>query len=127
MSERDTPVDLVGKRILVVEDEGLVALDLKVTLEGAGMIVIGPAARLPDALLLAEKSLPDAAVLDVRLEVGTTLPLAAWLARQGVPFLFQTSDPNLIDAAHAAVPVLRKPFRTEQLIGALAALLSRRR
>ena len=44
------------------------------------MIVIGPVARLADALLLAEKSLPDAAVLDVRLEVGTTLPLAAWLA-----------------------------------------------
>jgi len=44
-----------------------------------------------------------------------------------VPFLFQTGDPSLIDAAHAAVPVLRKPFRPEQLVGALAALLDRRR
>ena len=120
-------MDLIGKQILVVEDEALVALDLKVTLEGAGMIVIGPVARLADALLLAEKSLPDAAVLDVRLVVGTTLPLAAWLATQGVPILFQTSDPSLIDAAHATVPVLRKPFRHEQLIAALATLLGSER
>jgi len=40
------------------------------------------------------------------------------------PFLFQTSDPTLIDATHSAAPVLRKPFRPEQLIAALAALLA---
>jgi hypothetical protein len=90
------------------------------------MIVIGPAARFPDALLLAEKSLPDAAVLDVRLEMGTTLPLAVWLATQAFHFCFRRADPSLIDAAHAGVPVLRKPFRREQLIGALAALLGQR-
>ena len=78
-------------------------------------------------MLLVEKSLPHAAVLDVRLEVGTTLPLASWLATRGVPFLFQTSDPTLIDAAHSGVPVLRKPFRGEQLIAALAVLLARER
>ena len=84
------------------------------------MVVLGPAGRLADAMLLAQKSLPVAAVLDVRLEVGTSLPLAGWLA-----VLFQTSDPTLIDAGYSAVPVLRKPFRPEQLIAALGALLAK--
>ena len=88
------------------------------------MVVLGPAGRLADAMRLAEKSLPVAAVLDVRLEVGTSLPLAEWLGERDVPFLFQTSDPTLIDAAYSAAPVLRKPFRPEQLIAALAALLT---
>ena len=117
-------MDLDGKQILVVEDDPLIALDLKATLEAAGVIVVGPAARLADALSLSEKSLPDAAVLDVRLEVGTTMPLAAWLATHRVPYLFQTSDPTLINAAHSAAPVLRKPFRREQPIAALVALLA---
>ena len=73
------------------------------------------------------KVLPVAAVLDVRLEVGTTLPLAKWLAERGVPFVFQTSDATLIDAAYLAAPVLRKPFRPEHLIAALAALLDQER
>jgi DNA-binding response OmpR family regulator len=124
-------VDLVrclrGSLILVVEDDPLIALDLKATLEHAGAVVLGPAGRVRDAVLLAEKSLPAAAVLDVRLEVGTSLPLAQWLAERDIPFLFQTSDPTIIDAAYSAAPVLRKPFRPEQLIAALAALLAKER
>jgi DNA-binding response OmpR family regulator len=116
---------LNGRRILVVEDDLLIALDLKATLEHAGMVV-KVAARLADAMLLVQKSLPDAAVLDVRLEVGTSLPLADWLAERGVPLLFQTSDPTVIDAAHSTAPVLRKPFRPDELIAALADLLAMR-
>jgi two-component system, response regulator PdtaR len=92
-------VDVLRSLILVVEDDPLIALDLKATLEHAGVVVLGPAGRLKDAMLLAEKSLPAAAVLDVRLEVGTSLTLAKWLAERDVPFLFQTSDATLIDAA----------------------------
>jgi DNA-binding response OmpR family regulator len=113
--------------ILVVEDDPLIALDLKAALEHAGAVVLGPAARLKDAILLAEKSLPVAAVLDVRLAVGTSLPLAKWLADRNVPFVFQTSDPTKIDAEYSAAPVLHKPFRPEQLIAALAALLAKER
>ena len=80
---------LHGRLILVVEDDPLLALDLKATLEHAGMLVLGPAGRLNDAMLLAEKSLPVAAVLDVALEVGTSLPLAKWLTERDVPFLFK--------------------------------------
>jgi len=119
----DPQRSLDGRLILVVEDDPLIALDLKATLEHAGVIVLGPARRLADAMLLAEKSLPVAAVLDVRMEVGTSLPIAKWLAERDVPFLFQTSDPTLIDEAYSAVPVLCKPFRPEQLIAAIATLL----
>ena len=131
LSGNGNHVDLLrylhGKRILVVEDDPLIALDLKATLEHASVVVLGPAGRVRDAMLLAEKSLPVAAVLDVRLEVGTSLPLAKWLAERDIPFLFQTSDPALIDAAYSAAPVLRKPFRPEQLIAATAALLAQER
>jgi hypothetical protein len=58
----------------------LIALDLKATLERAGVIVLGPAGRVSDAMLLAGKSLPVAAVLDVRLEVGTSC-----LSQNGLP------------------------------------------
>jgi DNA-binding response OmpR family regulator len=71
---------------LVVEDDPLIALELKATLEHAGVVVLGPAGRLKDGMLLAEKSLPVAAVLDVRLEVGTSLPLAKWLAERDILF-----------------------------------------
>jgi DNA-binding response OmpR family regulator len=129
--EKGNHVDLLrflhGKRILVVEDDPLIALDLKVTLERASIVVIGPAGRLAVAMLLAEKSVPQAAVLDVRLEVGTSLPLAEWLAERHIPFLFQTSDPTLIDARYSDAPVLRKPFRPEHLVAALAALLAKKR
>jgi hypothetical protein len=87
---------LLGSLILVVEDDPLIALDLKATLEHAGAVVLGPAGRVRDAMLLAENSLPAAAVLDVRLEVGTSFPLAKWLAERDIPFLFQTSDPALM-------------------------------
>jgi CheY-like chemotaxis protein len=121
----DSQCFLHRRKILVVEDDPLIALDLKATLEHAGMVV-KVAARLADAMLLVQTFLPDAAVLDARLEVGTSLPLAAWLAERGVPFLFQTSDPTIIDAPHSAAPVLRKPFRPEDLIAVLVDLLATR-
>jgi hypothetical protein len=59
------------------------------------MVVIGPAGSLADALLLAKKSLPDAAVLDVRLEVGTSLPFPEWLAERHILFVSdERSNPH---------------------------------
>jgi len=115
---------LHGKLILLVEDDPLIALDVQLTLEDAGMIVLGPAGRVDHAIRLAEQSLPVAAVLDVRLEVGTSLLLAAWLAERAVPFLFQTSDPSVVEAAYPSAPVLRKPYQPDQLLQALASLLA---
>lgn len=117
--------DLAGRRILVVEDDPIIALDLKTTLDGAGAVVIGPASSLDKALRLAQEVALDAAVLDVRLEHGDTLPLAVRLVGRRVPFLFQTSDPGVVAALFPDVPILRKPFRPEHLVASLADLLAK--
>ncbi|MBS0232522.1 MAG: response regulator [Proteobacteria bacterium] len=116
---------LKGRRILVVEDEPLIALDIKYTLESSGASVIGPAARVSDALVLAAQGCPDAAVLDVRLHGDTTtFPVAVWLSERGIPFMFQTSDPGAIGVAYRNVPVLRKPFQPEELLSKIDELLA---
>jgi DNA-binding response OmpR family regulator len=117
---------LQGRRILVVEDDPLIALDIQEILTAAGVTVIGPTSRLAHALRLVESREIDAAVLDVRLEVGTTLPLAERLAERGVPFLFQTSDPGVLGGQYQGAPVLVKPFRPDGLIAALEILLAKR-
>ena len=116
--------ELAGRRILVVEDDPIIALDLKKILEEAGAIVFGPASTLDKALRLAEDLHFDAAVLDVRLERGDTLPLALRLEGRRMPFLFQTSDPGIVAGLFPGVPVLRKPFPREQLVAQLAGLLA---
>jgi DNA-binding response OmpR family regulator len=115
---------LGGRRILVVEDDPLIAMDMQHILEDAGGVVIGPAGSLASALAIVEKNQVDAAVLDVRLETGDSLPLANVLRERGVPFLFQTSDPDLIQGLYAGVPVLRKPFRPAELVAELSALVN---
>jgi CheY-like chemotaxis protein len=113
---------LRGRRILVVEDDVILALDLQETLREAGATVIGPAGALLQALHLVEHNRLDAAVLDIQLGTVTSLPLADQLAKEGIPFIFQTSDPQFLNGAHACVPILTKPLRSDELVDALAAL-----
>jgi hypothetical protein len=64
--------------------------------------------------------------LDVRLQADTTtFPLADRLLQNGIPFIFQTSDPGLIAPTYASVPVLRKPFQPEQLLAKIVDLLAK--
>lgn len=116
---------LVGRRILVVEDDPIIALDLKTILEDAGAVVTGPAADLATAFRLAEQHAHDAAVLDVRLEREDTLSLATQLLERRLPFLFQTSDARLVTGLFPGVPILRKPFRADHLVASLAELLAK--
>lgn len=113
---------LHDRRILVVEDEPILAFHLAEMLREAGAIVVGPAGDLGKALALFDDSL-DAAVLDVQLGKNNALPLADQLAGRRVPFIFQTSDPRFLRGAHWRAPVLAKPIQREQLIETLAALL----
>lgn len=115
---------LKDRRILVVEDDPIIAIDLQQTLESAGAVVIGPASNLDAALRFLENSVFDAAVLDVRLEQGDTLPLATLLMRRRALFLFQTSDAGLVSGLYPGVPILRKPFRPEHLVASLEVLLA---
>jgi DNA-binding response OmpR family regulator len=116
---------LAGRRILVVEDDPIIALDIKTMLQEAGAVVSGPAANLATAMRLAEQHAHDAAVLDVRLELEDTLPLATILLERRLPFLFQTSDARLVAGLFPGVPILRKPFRAEHLVASLAGLLAK--
>lgn len=113
-----------NERILIVEDDPIIALDLSRIISSARMKVVGVAATTWAARRLVNDSATDAAVLDVRLEVGDTLDFARELRVRKIPFLFQTSDPRLVVGLSPPPIVLAKPFRPEKLIEALRELLS---
>lgn len=83
---------LGGSRILVVEDEALIAMELAQMIEEAGGIVAASVRSRHEALNLAEHAEFHAAVLDVRLPDGTAFDVASRLAAKGIPFLFCTAD-----------------------------------
>ncbi len=105
-----------GVRVLVVEDEMLVAMNLEDMLVDMGAVVIGPAMRIDFALELAESEEIDIAVLDINLHGGRSYPVAEVLRRRGVPFLFATGYGHAEDeAGFADVPTLAKPYRRADL------------
>ncbi|HEX6011198.1 MAG TPA: response regulator [Geminicoccaceae bacterium] len=85
----DSP--LSGRRVLVVEDELIVAFLLEDMLAGLGCAVVGPAARVDQALALLDAEAIDAALLDVNLNGHKSYPVADALAARGVPFVFSTA------------------------------------
>lgn len=118
---------LAGKRVLVVEDDVLIALDIASELRNAGCVVLGPALRLEAAMTLAEPRELDAAVLDVFLQGAYAWQLAGVLGARRVPFIFQTGFGQFLDipADFASVPLLDKPLRPGTLRRELAAMLQR--
>src|SRR3954454_765531 len=84
-SGEDRPFE--GRRVLVVEDEYIVALDLEDTLRALGCEVLGPAASVARALALLARERPDAVTLDLNLLDELAVPVAELLASMGVPFL----------------------------------------
>jgi two-component SAPR family response regulator len=112
---------LEGRRILIVEDEVLIALDLENILKQTGAEVIGPMATVSDALACLSDHAPvDGAVLDVNLGGEFVFPVADALMESRVPFLFLTghSDDHL-PARHHDRPVIRKPYLASHLLEAL--------
>src|SRR5271166_390105 len=103
---------LENRSVLVVEDNPIIALDLQIILEAAGATVVGPAYDLSKALNLIEANNVNAAVIDYLLQAGDTLPLARVLGERGIPFLFQTSDPEGVATKHVGATILPKPYRT---------------
>jgi DNA-binding response OmpR family regulator len=115
-----------GRRILLVEDEALIALDVQDGLEDAGYVVAGPAARLDRAVALASSEAIDAAVLDVNLAGVQVWPVAEILRQRGIPFLLVTglSTGSGLPAFCARVPRLAKPFVRAALLDKLAEVLN---
>ena len=75
-------------RVLVVEDDALVAFDLEVLLKAAGYSVVGPVGRLEEAVAMASEGLFDVALLDIHLRGEEVYPVADILTGRGIPFMF---------------------------------------
>jgi DNA-binding response OmpR family regulator len=120
---------LNGARVLVVEDETLIAMALADTFEDAGAEVVGPAASVRDAFQLLGRQDIDAAILDVNLLDGEVTPVAEHLVARGVPILLYTGRgaPADLRARHPELPVLLKPARAEVLCQTLAGLVKKPR
>jgi CheY-like chemotaxis protein len=115
---------LEGKRILVVEDEFIIAAMAEDMLTELGATVVGPAATLAKALFLAETEHFDAAVLDVNMHGVRIDPVAKALSERGVPMVFATGygECTLDDAPHA--PILDKPYTQDKLGCALVSAMN---
>src|SRR3954470_24551689 len=113
-----------SRRVLVVEDEWLIAEVLKETLEDAGYQVIGPVSRVAPALRLIEEHDLDAAVLDVSLATEASFPIAHSLAAGSIPFIFVTGYVNAdLPVDFKGRPILNKPIEETALISLLERLL----
>ncbi|HEX4893384.1 MAG TPA: response regulator [Hyphomicrobiaceae bacterium] len=124
-----SPADGGGRiRVLVVEDEPLIALDLKEELEQAGFAVVGPAFKLSEGLELAADAAVDVALLDVNLGKETSAPVAGRLRDRNIPFLFTTgySDQALIPPDLQDVPRLSKPYQFSRLVEAICKIARNR-
>jgi CheY-like chemotaxis protein len=101
---------LAGVRLLLVEDEALVAMELEDLISSLGGEAVGPFGRIADALEALRRERIDGAVLDVRLDGDTTFPIADVLLRAANPILFVTGAVSSIPARYRHVPRLHKPF-----------------
>jgi CheY-like chemotaxis protein len=115
-----------GRRVLVIEDEMMVAMLLKDMLADLGVTVVGSAARVEHALALIEAAgALDAAVLDINLNGQMSYPVADALVARRVPFLFATGYGGAsVMNGYRSFPLLRKPFRLLELVDALTKLLT---
>jgi CheY-like chemotaxis protein len=109
---------LAGRKVLVLEDEPVVAMLVEDMLVELGCIVVGPASRLDDALAMAEREELDLAVLDINLGRVDSFPVAEILRQRSVPFIFATGYGDRATPFPAA-PVVAKPYRADDLYAAL--------
>ena len=114
--------DRARPRVLVVEDELMVAMGLELVLADAGYEVVGPLGRLDDALAAARVEEVDFALLDVNLRGAEVYPVADVLSGRGIPFTFLTGyGREALPARHAGGSILSKPFEASKLRATVAA------
>lgn len=109
---------LAGKRILVIEDEFLVASLLRDMLAELGAEVVGPAQNLEIGTALAEREVLDAAVLDINIDGERSDSIAQVLMARNIPFVLATGYGERA-ASWGGVPVVDKPYRKRTLAAAL--------
>jgi len=119
-------IRLSHRRVLVVEDEVMIGLDLVQLLESHGAIVLGPASNVDEALHLMAGSKVDCAVLDVNLAGVHVAPVVQELQRSATPFVFVTGyyGKDLLPS-YRSHPIFQKPFNPEDLIDTIAQIVPR--
>ena len=115
---------LAGRRVLVVEDEMMVLMNIEGALAELGCAAVSVAATVDDALALIEAEGFDVAMLDVNLSGEPSYRVADALVQRSIPFVFSTGyGEQGIEARFHGQAVLRKPYSDEQLADALIRLL----
>ena len=117
---------LAGLKVLIVEDEPFIALNLAFGVEEAGGVPLGPASSVAKALRLIENELPDAAIVDVDLPDGKIGPVLAVL-RPRVPVVVHTGVglPEALREAHPELLVCTKPTAPSELARRLRVEITR--
>ena len=114
-----------GRRVLVVEDEVMVSWLLEDMLVELSYQIVGPAARVDQALALVEAEQIDLAVLDVNLNGEKSYPVADALTARGVPFAFSTGyNKQGLPVCYRELPMLQKPYDMATLAAVLSKLLT---
>ncbi|MBR0646851.1 response regulator [Plastoroseomonas hellenica] len=110
-------------RVLVLEDEWLIATEISATLERSGHRVIGPFASAQQAEETIQAGELDAALLDVRLAEGHSFAVADACLEAGIPFAFVTGVGSVdLPVLFASCPILRKPFSEAALVAQIRSL-----
>lgn len=122
--KNETQKSLEGRRILVIEDEGLIALLLTDALEEAGATVVGPCYTLAECLKVIESEDFDAAIVDVDLAGHDVFPAAEMIRQRNIPFLFHTAHGERaeLQSRFADAPVCRKPTSMKDLLEVLSRI-----
>jgi two-component system, response regulator PdtaR len=118
-----------GRRILVVEDQAILGMELEFALIEAGHEVVGIAVDAAQALALAAETAPEFAIVDINLKDGRTgaAIARAMVVQYGITVLFATAEPELIPEEFAgALGVVGKPYSTPSIQGAVDYLLALR-
>ena len=114
-------------RILVVEDEALIAMDLQALLEEAGYRVLGPANSSAAALALIASDEPDVALLDVNLGRSDAFGVASILTERKTQVIFLTGHTaHKLPPAHRHLPLVSKPYLPQVLLQAVERALEQR-
>lgn len=111
---------LPATRILIVEDNAFLALEMEDLLTEAGAEIVGPVGTLSEGLELARDTGFDLAILNVNLGDDLSYPIADQLKRRGIPYVFASaSAAYLLPPQHGDAPKLAKPYRSADLLGAV--------
>jgi CheY-like chemotaxis protein len=120
MNDSQQKPNLDGLRVLVVEDEAPIALQLEDMLTELGCTVVGPASRVGQALKLLEGEEVDAAVLDLNIAGELVYPVADALTNRGLPYVFATGyGASGLTKPYRDQTVLEKPFPRRALLQAM--------